>query len=105
MDKNKYTEKWMLLLNTKQFEKLDYDPTKTTERKVQRMLSKIKLKLSEQKYKVLYPFGSSPGKFYGTAKIHKGSGNVNIDQLPIRPIVSNFNTATYYLAKHSSKIV
>ena len=23
MDRNKYTEKWMLLLNTKQFKKLD----------------------------------------------------------------------------------
>ena len=34
MDKNKYTEKCMLLLNTKQFKKLDNDPTLTTEGKI-----------------------------------------------------------------------
>ena len=105
MDKNKYTEKCMLLLNTKQFKKLDNDPTKTTEGKIQRMLRRIKPKLSEHEYKVLYPSGSSPGKFYGTAKIHKVPRNGNIDQLPIRPIVSNLNTATYQLAKHLSKIL
>ena len=42
MDKSKYTEKCMLLLNTKQFQKLDNDPTKTAEEKIQRMLKKIK---------------------------------------------------------------
>ena len=55
------------------------------------MLRKIKPKLSELKYKVLYPSGSSPGKFYGTVKIHKVPKNGNIDQLPIRPIASNLN--------------
>ena len=85
--------------------KLDSDPMKTTEGKIQRMLTKIKPKLSEHEQKVLYPSGSSPGKFYGTAKIHKVSGNGNIDQLPIRSIVSNLNAATYQLAKHFSKIL
>ena len=42
IDKKKYTEKCMLLLNTKQFKKLDNDPTKTTEGEIQRMLKKIK---------------------------------------------------------------
>ena len=42
MDMNKYTKKCMLLLNTKQFTKLAYDPTKRTEGKIQRMLKKIK---------------------------------------------------------------
>ena len=55
------------------------------------MLRKIKPKLSEREYKVLYPSGSSPGKFYGTVKIHKVPKNGNIDQLPIRPIASNLN--------------
>ena len=50
------------------------------------MLRKIKPKLSEREYKVLYPSGSSPGKFYGTVKIHKVPKNGNTDQLPIRPI-------------------
>ena len=55
MDKNKYTEKCMLLLNTKQFKKRDNDLTKTTEGKIQRMLRRIKPKLSEHEYRVLYP--------------------------------------------------
>ena len=107
MDKNKYTEKDMLLLNIKHFEKPDNDPTKTTERKIQKCCGKVnnKPKLSEHKYKVLYPSGSSPGKFYGTAKIHKVPKNDNIDQLPIRPTVSNLNTATYQLTNHLSKIL
>ena len=40
------------------------------EGKIQRMLRRIKPNLSEHEYKVLYPSGSSPGKFYDTAKIH-----------------------------------
>ena len=67
------------------------------------MLRKIKPKLSEHEYKILYPSGSSPGKFYNTAKIHKVPGNGNIQQLPIIRIVSNLNTATYQLAKYLSK--
>ena len=53
------------------------------------MLRRTKPKLSEHEYKVLYPSGSSPEKFYGTAKIHKVTRNGNRDQLLIRPIVSN----------------
>ena len=69
------------------------------------MLRKVKPKLSEHEYKVLYPSGSSPGKLYGATKIHNVPENGNIDQLLIRPIVSNLNTATYQLAKHLSKIL
>ena len=83
MHKNKCTEKCMLLLDTKQFKELDNDPTNTAEGKIQRMLRKIKPKISEHKYKVLYPSGLSPGKFYGTAENHKVPGNCNIDQLAI----------------------
>ena len=105
MDKSKYIEKRMLLLNAKQFKKFDNDPTNTTEGKIQRILRRIKPTLSEHEYKVLYPSGSSPRKLYGAAKIHKVLRNGNIGQLPIRPIVSNLNTATYQLAKHLSKIL
>ena len=47
------------------------DPTKSTEEKVQRTLRKIKSKLTIQEYKRLYPSGSSPGNFYGMAKLHR----------------------------------
>ena len=66
--------------------------------------SGIKSKLTEQEYKDLYPSGSRPGKFYGTAKIHKLKNNEGIEQLPLRPIISNINTA-YRLAKHLAKLL
>ena len=48
------------------------------------MLRKIKPNLTDQEYKRLYPSGSAPGKFYGTAKLHKISINDGLDKLPIR---------------------
>ena len=74
------------------------------ERKVQNILRKIKSKLTINEYKQLYPSGSSPGKFYGTAKIHKLSNDNNVEIFPIRPIISNIGTATYSQAKYLSKL-
>ena len=47
----------------------------------------------------------SPGKLYGTAKIQKLSNGNGIEKLLIRPLISNLNTATYRLAKHSAKLL
>ena len=105
MNKDKYHEKSLELLDTEQFQKLNHDPTKTTERKVQNTLRKIKSKLSINEYKRIYPTGSSPGKLYGTAKIHKLSDRDGIQILPIRQIISNLNTATYHLAKYLAKLL
>ena len=49
IDQKKYTEKCMDMLNTKEFHKLDKDPTKTFETKVQRAVRKIKY-LSTSEY-------------------------------------------------------
>ena len=54
MDKAKYTDKYLELLSEKQFQRLNFDPTKSTESKVQRVLRKIKSKLPIQDYKCLY---------------------------------------------------
>ena len=105
INKDKYTEKCLQILNTNQFVKLNSDPTKTTERKVQNVLRKIKSKFSPNEYKKLYPTGSSPGKFYGTAKIHKLSQGDQVEKCSIRPIISNIDTATYRLAKHLAKLL
>ena len=67
MDRHKSSVKCLTLLSTKQFTTLTNDPTKTLESKVQRTLRKIKSKFTEQEYKKLYPTGSCPWKFYGTA--------------------------------------
>ena len=71
MNKHKYHQKCLELIDTEQFQKLNHDPTKTTDRKIQNALCRIKSKLSIYEYKRIYPTGSTPGKLYGTAKIHK----------------------------------
>ena len=86
------------MLSTKQFTVVENDPTKPLESKIQRILRKVKSKITDQEYKHLYPTGSQPGKFYGTAKMHKLPVNGNLNDLPLRPIVSNINTSTYNLA-------
>ena len=73
MDRSKYIEKCLHILQTEQFTKLSYIPV------------------------------SNPGSFYGTAKLYKFPTHGTIEELPIRPIVSNKDTASYRLAKHSAK--
>ena len=48
-----------------------------------------------QEYKKVYPTGSNAGKLYGTAKIHKLPESGTVDQLQLRPIISNVGTASY----------
>ena len=72
MDKSKYYEKCLMILENGNFKMLDYNSTKKkNEEKIQQILLKIKNRLSQQEYLHLYPSGSCPGKFYGTAKVHK----------------------------------
>ena len=79
------------------------DPTKTIEAKIQRAVRKIKNNLSTSEYQTLYPSGSALGKFYGTAKKHKIPVNGTVDDLPLRPIISNTGTASYHLVKYLAK--
>ena len=95
----------MKIVNTKQFCKLQKDPIKTIEMKIQRAVRKIKNKLSTKEYLNIYPTGSSPGKFYGTAKKHKLTPTGTIDDLPIRQIISNIGTTSYQLAKYLPKLL
>ena len=60
----------------------------------------MKTRSTIQEYRQLYPTGSNPGRFYGTAKLHKIPPNGTIQDLPIRPIVSNIGTASYRLPKY-----
>ena len=74
------------------------DPTKIWESKVQRTtLRKIKNVLSENNYKKLYPTGSQPGLFYWMAKLYKLQGKQGLNELTVRPIISNTGTATHNL--------
>ena len=94
MDRSKYTEKCLKILSTKQFTVVENDHTKPLESKIQHALRKLKSKITDQEYKHLYLTGSQPGKFYGTAKMHKLPVNGNHNDLPLRPIVCNINTST-----------
>ena len=105
LDTTKYTERCMALLNTECFKRLTTDSTATTERKTQKVLRKIKSKFSEQEYKRLYPTGSTPARFYSRAKIHNLKNDSTVDDLPIRHIISNINTASYQLAKYLAKLL
>ena len=101
-DWNIYTEKCMSLLWSNQFVYISDYSTKLLESKVQWTPQKINSQVSKQECKKLYPTRSFPGKFDGTAKIHRLSVNGSIKDLPI-PIVWNLNIATYKLAKYLSK--
>ena len=105
MYSSKYTEKCLRLLENDRFAKINDDSMKRIESKIQRYVRKLKSKITEEEYSKLYPTGSNPGKFYGTAKIHKLSYNDTTDQLPLRPIVSNIGTASYHLSKYLAKLL
>ena len=102
MNKPKYHEKCLELLNTDQF---THDLTKKMQAKIQRVLRKIKTNLKSEEYSRLYPTGSCPGKFYVTAKIHKILPTDNVDKLSVRPIVSNINTSTSELTEYMAKLL
>ena len=69
---------------------MKHDATKTIESKTERELRKRKTSLSTR---------LSPGKFHGIAKLCQFATNGTIDDLPIRPIASNMDTASYHLEK------
>ena len=105
LDRRKYFDKCLAMLNTEQLLQLQKDPTSSLKRKVQRSLRKVKQKLPTNVYAKLYPTGSSPGKLYGTAKVHKLSINDTVEELPLSPIISNLNSAAYQFAPYLGKIL
>ena len=87
VDASKYTEKCLSILQTEQFTK------------------RRQTKLTIQEYRQLYPTGSKPDRFYGTAKLHKLPLNGTIEALPIGSIVSNIGTVSYRLPKYLAQIL
>ena len=105
MNRSKYMKKCFSILSTSQFAEIDLDPTAYIAGKVQRTLRKIKNKLPSFAYSKIYPAGSSPEKFFGTAKLHKVSNNSTVEHLPLVPIISNIGTTTYDLAKYLAHLL
>ena len=102
MDSSKHIEKCLSILDNKNFVKITDDPTERTECKIQRCNRKIKNKISKTEYLQLDPTDSSPGKFYGTAKIHKLP---NVGYITELPLVSNIGTSSYCLSKYLAKLL
>ena len=69
------------------------------------LYNNVKNRLSSKEYYQLYPTGSCTEKFYGIAKIHKVPLNGFIDNLPLRLIISNIDTASYQQAKYLAKLL
>ena len=106
MDRTKYVEKSLAILNTDKFIELDDDPTAGFQKRVQDCLRSMKKRLGPKIYNSIYPTSSRPGQFYGTAKLHKvPKDSTDVDPLPIRPIISNIGTATYKTSKHLAKLL
>ena len=105
MDSSKYTEKCLGLLENDRFAKINNDPAERIESKIQRCVRKLKSKIAKEEYSKLYSIGSNPDQCYGTAKIQKIFNNDTIDQLPLRAIVSNIETASYHLSKYLAKLL
>ena len=53
----------------------------------------------------MYPAGSKPGLFYGTAKVHKLKTDDRLKELTVRPIISNTVTATYETVKYLNTLL
>ena len=99
MNSSKYIENFLSILDNAKFVKIIDDLTRRIECKIQRCVRKIKSKTSNTEYLQLYATSYSPGKSYGTAKIHKLPNGGNIIELPLRPILSNIGTPSCYLSK------
>ena len=105
LDKTKYNGNCFSIMNTNKFKKFDKNRTVSYETKIQRTLRNMKSRLTLQEYIKVYPTGSNAGKVCNTAKIRKLPESRTVDQLSLRPIVSNIGTASYYLAKHIGKML
>ena len=105
MNRSKYIQKCLSIVNSNQFLQVDKDPIASIERKVQRTLRKLKDKVPSLRYSKFYPTGSSPDRFYGTAKLRKLKYNGTVEDLPLRPVISIIGAATYKLAKYLAQIL
>ena len=76
------------------------DPTSKLKVKLITTLRRIKrdTNMNESMYKIMYPTGCNPPKFYGLPKIHK-TGTL------LRPIASSRGSVSYRVAKVLTKVL
>ena len=81
----------MSILNTSQFRKLDTDPTRSLERKVQLTLQKMKHKFEENEYKKLSVRTFTSKYLHDIAR---GRSNTNIKIMYLQLETSDFMTSS-----------
>ena len=91
-----------LLDDRKCYNILRKDPTKTTERKLLKLLRDLKKsqRITEAFYERVRPSegSSTPARFFGRVKVHKESR-------PIRPVVTTRGSSTYSLSRKLAAIL
>lgn len=101
MDRDTYNEKALALLSDSNiYIKMKKDPTKCTERKMNKMLLDLKKldKFSNNVYYHLRSTDATCARLYELPKVHK-------PEIPLRPIVSFVNSPTYDLSKFLCNIL
>ena len=101
LDKDEYEEKVTTMLGDKKtYEQLPDDPTPKYKRKLVATLSNLKKegKITESKYKELYPTAENVPRLYCTPKIHKQNN-------PLRPIVDYTATIGYSTSRWLADIL
>ena len=100
MDRQDCINKAKHLLNQPMYRAIPQDTTNTIKNKLINIRNRVKNQtgLDNITYKSMYPTGCVPPKFYGLPKIHK-------PDTPLRPIVSNYGSVTYGVAKELTKIL
>jgi hypothetical protein len=98
LDESEYRNKINHLLDSGVYQPLSKDPTKTVERKVQKLLSKHKAAFPTDLKRKLTPHHSKPPYLYGFPEIHKPG-------VPLRPTVSSIGSPCYSLAGFLLKIL
>ena len=102
MNSQEYQRKAEECLSKPPFARLEKDPTKRNEKRVNATLKALlatkEITRATYDYLRVSENGSRTPKFYGSAKIHK-------DGVPLRPIVSTVGSATYRIAKRLNTIL
>jgi hypothetical protein len=90
LDESKYKDKLSTLLESGVYEPLPKVPIDMVERKVQKLLSKLKTALPTDPKHKLTPYHRKPPHLYGLPKIHK-------PDISLKPIVSSIGSPSYAL--------
>ena len=103
MNRETYNNKLQSLLNDEnKFKKIDEKPDKVIEKNKKKLNDIIQVVKEKSKRTIFNKVigKKSPGFIYGTAKIHK-----NVENPPLRPVISTIPTPAYEVSKVINRII